>query len=195
VVLLCSGILTPVATYAINQVRAARFDEGTTAAGFFTLFLGVPWVLLMGALVKEYRRWRLGYPVVEVSAQPLYCGDTCEVVVTVNGPAALPRLRIAVLCEEAVTYTDGSESEKATHRVYEQELASRENFVIEAGDPLRVRGVVPISAGAMHSFKAAHNEVRWLIRVEGDARQPFRLAFSHDYRLEVRPPQEAVGTT
>jgi hypothetical protein len=195
VVLLCSGILTPVATYAINQVRAGHFDEGTTAAGFFTLFLGLPWVLLMGALVKEYRRWRLGYPVVEVSALPLYCGDACEVVVTVNGPVTLPRLWIAVVCEESVSYTEGSESEKATRRVHEQELALRENFTIEAGDPFRVRGLVHIPAGAMHSFKAVHNEVRWLVRVEGDAQRFFRLPFTHDYRLEVRPRPDSGEAT
>jgi hypothetical protein len=192
-VLLCSGVPTTLGGFALQVFRAGHEDYGALL-GFFTLFFGAIWLCLTGAFVKEFRLWRLGYPVVEVSAVPLYCGDTGEVVVTLSGPATLPRLRIAVLCEEEVSFSEGDDTRKETRRVYDRELASHESFAIERGESFRVRGTFDIPPGAMHSFSAGHHEVRWLVRVEGDAQGLFRLPFKHDYRLAVLPRREPGGT-
>jgi hypothetical protein len=194
VLVLCSGVLTPLANFAVRALRDANWEWGPVTA-IFSAILGFMWVAIAVAVVKAYRQWRVGCPVVEVSAQPLYCGDDCEVVVTVPGPAALPRLRIAVLCEEGVSFADGDGTTKETRRVYEQELACREGLAVEGGEPFRVRGVFHVPAGAMHSFKAGHSEVRWLVRIEGEARRPSRVPFSTDYLLEVRPRRAAGETT
>jgi hypothetical protein len=193
-VLLCSGVPTTLGGFALQVFRAGHEDYGALL-GFFTLFFGAIWLCLTGAFLKAYRLWRLGYPVVEVSAVPLYCGDTGEVIVTLTGPATLPQLRIAVLCEEEVTFAEGDDTRKETRRVYDRELVSRENFAIERGDPFRVRGTFDIPPGAMHSFSAGHHEVRWVVRVEGDAQGLFRLPFKHDYRLAVRPRREPERAT
>lgn len=187
-VLLCSGVVTPLAAYVINSLRAGQFDSAMPAVCFL-LVPGFLWVILTGLLVREFRLWRLGHPVVEVSALPLYCGETCDVLVTVPGPARLRRLRVAVVCEEEVSYTEGTTTRKETRRVYDQELARQEDLAIERGEPLRVRGSVPVPPGAMHSFQAEHNQVRWVVRVEGEAQRLFALKFTHDYALPVRPPR------
>jgi hypothetical protein len=191
-VLVCSGILTSLATYAVGALRDRQF-QGAGVAGFFLLFVGVFWVLVVGQFVKEWRLWRLGYPVVEVSALPLYCGETCDLLVTVPGPARLTRLRVAVVCEEEASYTEGTTTRKETRRVHDQELARHEGLVIERGERFSVRGSFHIPHGAMHSFAAGHNQVRWVVRVEGEAQQLFPLKFTHDYPLGVRPPRGPGG--
>jgi hypothetical protein len=162
-------------------------------AGFFVLFVGVLWTIVTGLFVKEWRLWRLGHPVVEVAAVPLYCGEECGLVVTLPGPARLRRLRIAVLCEEAVSYTEGTTTRKETRRVHEEELARQEGLAIERWAPFRLRGSVRVPPGAMHAFKAEHNEVRWLVRVEGEAERLIPLKFTHDYPLPVRPARGYGG--
>jgi hypothetical protein len=102
-------------------------------------------------------------------------------------------LRIAVVCEEQASYTQGTTTCKDTRRVYDQELALREDFAIDGGEPLRVSATFRPPPGAMHSFKAEHNEVRWVVRVEGEARRLFALKFTHDYPLPVRPPRGYGG--
>jgi hypothetical protein len=190
--LLCSGVITPLIVTVVNGLRARDF-EYVPIAGFFSLFVGIIWLLLAGVTVKEWREWSLGHPVVELSDLPLYCGETYGLLVTVPGPARFRRLRIAVVCEEEASYTEGTTRRKETRRVYDQELARQEGLVIERGEPLRVRGSLPVPPGAMHSFKAEHNEVRWVVRVEGEAQRLFALKFTHDYPLPVRPPRGYGG--
>jgi hypothetical protein len=191
-VLLCSGITPPLVVYAVSAIRAGSQPAGGIAA-FFSLPAAGFWVVSVLAFVKEWRQWRLGYPVVEVSALPLYCGETYDLLVTVPGPASFRRLRVAVVCEEVARYTLGGEACQQVRRVYDRELARQEHLDVEAGGPLRVRGSLRVPPGAMHSFQAEHNEVRWVVRVEGEAQRLFALKFTHDYPLPVRPPRGYGG--
>jgi hypothetical protein len=188
-VLLCSGVLTPVAAYFVNSLRARQFDWAV-ACGIVTFILGFLWVMLAAALVQGWRLWRLGDPVVEVSASPLYCGETYDLQVSVPGPARFRWLRVAVVCEERVSYTEGTTTRNEKRRVHDQELARHEDLTVEAAEPLRVRGSFRVPPAAMHSFRAEHNEVWWAVLVEGEARRWTALAFAHDYLLPVRPARD-----
>jgi hypothetical protein len=192
VVLVCSGTITSLAAYAIGQVGKHQWDAAGIA-GFFVLFLGVLWVVVTGIFIKDWRLWRLGHPVVEVSAVPLYCGEEAGLHVTLPGPARLRRLRIVVLCEEVASYTEGTTTRKETRRVQEAELARQEEVSIERWAPFRLRTSFRVPLGTMHSFKAEHNEVRWLVRVEGEAERLIPLKFTYDYPLPVLPPRGAGG--
>jgi hypothetical protein len=192
--LLCSGVVVPLVGYSVRTILASG-GRDVPATTFFGAFGALAWVLLSAWVVKEWRVWRLGMPLVEVSAPPLHCGEPFQVHVTFSGPARMRRLRVAVVCEEAVSYTEGTTTRKETRLVHDEELLLREDFVIERDDPLRVRGSCLVPAGAMHAFKAEHNEVRWLVRVEGVAQRLFRLKFKHDYPLPVRPPRGYGGRT
>jgi hypothetical protein len=187
VLLICSGVLSPLLVHVVGAIRAWQMGEYTGMAAFFILFFGLMWVMVAVWLVKEWRLWRLGAPAVEASALPLYCGEACELLVTVPGPARFRRLRVAVVCEEEASYTEGTTTRKETKRVYEQQLASEEDLDVGRREPFRVRGSFHPPPAAMHSFKGTHNEVRWLVRVEGEAERLFPLKFAHDFRLEVRP--------
>jgi hypothetical protein len=193
VLLLCSGVLTPLVVHVVGAIRAWRMQEYTGMAGFFVLFFGLIWVMLAVWLVKEWRLWRLGAPAVEVSELPLYCGEACELLVTVPGPARFRRLRVAVVCEEEASYTEGTTTRKETRRVCEQVLARQEDLDVRRDEPYRVRGSFQPPAAAMHSLKGDHNAVRWLVRVEGEAQRLFALKFARDYPLEVRPPRGYGG--
>jgi hypothetical protein len=185
--LLCSGITGTMATYAIRQLGNQRWDLAGVA-GFFLLFLGVGLYWATTELVKDWRLWRLGPPVVELSGLPLQCGEEFGLLVTLPGPARLRRLRVFVLCEECVSYTEGTTTRKETRRVHDQELTRQNDLVIERWAPFRLRASARIPQRAMHSFKAEHNEVRWLLRIECEAERLFRFPFTHDHPLPVRPP-------
>jgi hypothetical protein len=193
VVLLCSGIATPLLAYAANGFWGGGDKENAFLAAFVALFPVIIGALLTGLLVKEWRLWRLGHPVVELSEWPVYCGQTFDVLVTVPGPARYRWLRVAVVCEEHVSYAEGTALRRETRRVHDEPLARHDDLEIERWAPLRVRGRVAVPPGAMHSFKAAHNEVRWLVRVEGEARRTLPLKFTHDYALGVRPAPARGG--
>jgi hypothetical protein len=192
IMLLCSGVLTPLLVAVVNGLRAWDL-EYVPVTGFFSLFVGIIWVLLAGVTVKEWREWRLGHPVVELSGLPLYCGEPRELLVALPMPARFRRLRVAVVCEERVSWTEGSDSEKQTRRVHDEPLMLREDYEIAAGEPCRLRVNFSSPAGAMHSFKMEHNEVAWLVRVEGEAERLVALKFTHDFPLPVRPPLPPAG--
>ena len=71
------------------------------------------------------------------------------------------------MCEEAATYRQGTNTRTETRQVFRQELFRREDFEIEAGCPSRRSSTSTVPAGAMHSFKADHNEINWTLVVEG----------------------------
>src|SRR5262249_8641383 len=126
-VLLCSGVITPLIVYTVSAIRVREFDA-VPMTGFFSLFIGIIWMLLVGVLVKEWRIWRMGVPTVEVSALPIHCGEACTLLVTIPGPARMRRLRVAVVCEESVSYTEGTTTRKEARRVFDQELTREEDL-------------------------------------------------------------------
>jgi hypothetical protein len=184
--LLCTGIVSTIGGYGIRLLSARHWD-GAGIAGFFVLVIGVFWAMVTRALVKDWRLWRLGHPIVEVSAGTLYCGEDYEVLVTLPGPARLRWLRLALVCEEKVSYSDGSSRQDESRVVHDEQLARQDGVLIEWWAPLRLRTSFRVPRSAMHAFKAEHNEVRWLVRIEGEAERMLPLPFTHDFPLPVRP--------
>jgi hypothetical protein len=185
--LVSTGIVSTIGGYGIKLLSARHWD-GAGIAGFFVLVIGVFWVIVTRVLIKDWRLWRLGHPIVETSAGTLYCGEEYEVLVTLPGPARLRWLRLALVCEEKVSYSDGSSRQEESRVVYDEQLAQQDGAAIERWAPLRVRRSFRVPRGAMHAFKAEHNEIRWLVRIEGEAeRLLLLLPFMHDFPLPVRP--------
>jgi hypothetical protein len=130
--------------------------------------------MLAGAVVRNLRLWRLGQPVVEVSRHPLRPGEDCELLVSLPGEMRLRSLEVTILCEEEARYRQGTDTRTEARCVHR-----------EAPGEARHRFRVP--PGAMHSFEAANNKVRWLVRLEGRAAGPLGVKFKHDFPLAVHP--------
>jgi hypothetical protein len=184
----CSGVLTPVLCWAFTAYSRGGAEF---LPGFLVLFLGLAWALLFGGFLHHLRLSRLPPPTVEVSAQPLYPGDSYELLFRQPGPLRLAALRVLVVCEESATCDDGGDARTETRLVHARTLYDREPAVAGRGTPLEVRATLRVPAGAMHSFRSEHNQVSWVVRVEGRGRGLFR--FTNDFPFLVHPPRRPGG--
>ena len=68
----------------------------------------------------------IGPTLVEISANPLVPGGEYDVYMSQAGRLSIKRLDLKLVCEETTTYRQGTNTRKATRRVYEQVLATCE---------------------------------------------------------------------
>ena len=69
--------------------------------------------------------------------------------------------------------------------VVEESVYRRGEFDLRHGVPFEARFPIAVPAGTMHSFKSAHNEIRWKILVKGDVAG--RPGFARSFPVIVRP--------
>jgi hypothetical protein len=112
----------------------------------------------------------IGPTTVEISAHPLVPGERCEVLLAQSWRRKLRMNSVEVLCicEEEASGGRGKNRRTAIRRVFEEAIIARETFDVQPGRPLEVRGELWLPTGAMHSFLALHNRVRWTLVVRGD---------------------------
>jgi hypothetical protein len=110
----------------------------------------------------------------------------------VAGPLNRGSLAVALVCDEEAVPTEGEDAHKETRCVHHEELLHRRDPGTD-GPPCTARRRLRIPAGAMHSFEAGDNKVRWKVRVEGQTRRPLRLRFRYEFPLAVYPPREEGG--
>jgi hypothetical protein len=100
------------------------------------------------------------------------------------------RLWVVCVCEEEATCRAGEGARTEIRRVYEEEILARDGFELQPGLPLEARAELRLPGGAMHSFLAAHNQVRWKLMVRGDvAGWP---DFEREFPFVVRPSKGAA---
>ncbi|MEN6405552.1 MAG: hypothetical protein ABFC77_03680 [Thermoguttaceae bacterium] len=149
-----------------------------------TFFL-IPFVLIgIGLIVFFFRKLLvaagIGPTLMEISDHPLRPGQSYRLFLSQSGRLAINALRVWLVCEESATYRQGTNTRTETQEAFRQPVFVRERFQIDSGQPFVAEFDLNVPAGAMHSFKAEHNEINWSVVVEGDmARWPnFRRSFS-----------------
>lgn len=162
-----NGCLTPFAVSAVGGHLRGQPDW------FLTLFI-IPFVLVgVGLIVLFIRQLLLttgiGPTLVEISDHPLHAGGQCRLLVSQSGRLRMNSLTVLLVCEEAATYRQGTNTRTETREVFRQEVFRREGFEVHRGLPFETECELTVPAGAMHSFKAGHNEVNWKVVVQGDA--------------------------
>jgi hypothetical protein len=154
-----------------------------------TLFM-IPFVLVgIGAIVMFFRllliNTGIGPTLMEISDHPLQPGGQYRLFISQSGRFQVKALRVALACEESATYRQGTNTRTETQEVYCKQLFRREGFEVENGLPFETEIDLEIPEGVMHSFKAAHNEINWVLTVEGNVlRWP---DFKRRFSLIVRP--------
>ena len=157
------------------------------------LFL-IPFALVGIFLIGLFFRQLLittgvGQTFVEISGHPLFPGERYDLLVSQAGRLRMKSLVVLLVCEEAATYRQGTNTRTETRRVFQGEIFRRENFDIHRGLPLEERCEVEIPAGTMHSFKSENNEVNWKIVVAGNVdRWP---DYERSFPVIVYPGQKA----
>jgi len=182
--LLWNAVVAPLAVMVVNGFVSGRPDW------FMTIFLA-PFLLIgIGLLVVFLRQFLVtagvGPTLVEISELPLHPGRSYELFLSQTGRLRMNSLEVFLVCDEEATYRHGTNVRTETHRVYRQPLLRREGFEVRRGVPFEARFAVEVPAGAMHSFRSDHNEVRWKIVVHGDvAGWP---GYDRSFPLLVYPP-------
>ncbi|MEN6558422.1 MAG: hypothetical protein ABFC54_09615 [Thermoguttaceae bacterium] len=170
-----------VATYVWVAVKSFLRGEPQWV---LTLCL-IPFVLTGVGLIVYFLRKLLmtagvGPTLMEISDHPLRPGRSYRLFLSQSGRLTIRSLRIWLVCEESATYRQGTNARTETQAVLRLPVFSRERFEITSGQPFEAEFDLNVPEGAMHSFKAEHNEVNWSVVVESKmARWPdFRRSFS-----------------
>ena len=71
------------------------------------------------------------------------------------------------MCEEEATYQQGTDIRIEIREAYRQLIFRREQMQVLPGMPLEIAEQVEVPLGAMHTFRSAHNAVRWKLEVSG----------------------------
>jgi hypothetical protein len=163
---LWNGIVTVFIVFAVRSYREGHPDW------LLTLFIAPFSAVGIGLIVLFVRQILvtagIGPTLIEISDHPLVPGRTYQLYFSQSGRLAFQSLDVALVCEEHATYRQGTNTRTEARRVYQQELFRRENFDVEGGLPFETQCDFCLPAGAMHSFKAAHNEISWKVVVKGD---------------------------
>lgn len=164
--LLWNAVLAPFVVVALRCFLRGEPDW------FMTIFL-VPFLAIGIGLFVMFLRQVLvttgvGPTLVEVSELPLYPGRHYEMFLSQTGRLKMNSLEVLLVCEEEATFRHGTNTRTESQCVYQQPLFRQEGFEVRRGLPFEARCPLEVPAGAMHSFKSDHNQVRWKILVKGD---------------------------
>jgi hypothetical protein len=176
---------------SVFVVLAIRSHVKGAPEWFLTLFI-IPFVLIGLILVFVLVRQLLittgiGPTRMEISHYPLHPGESCDLYLSQAGRLSMNSLRVVLVCNESATFRQGTDTRTERRCVYEQTIFVREGFEIDPATPFEHEWKLQIPQGSMHSFKSAHNEIRWQLSVQGNvAGWP---DFARDYPLIVYPPR------
>jgi hypothetical protein len=130
---------------------------------------------------------------IEVSAHPLYPGGAYEMYLFQTGPRNIASLEVLLVCDERASYRQGTDTRTETRRACEQPVYYRRKIEIEPGTAFEDRCVLAVPKGAMHSFLAGHNEVKWQLLVR--AVIPHWPKYERQFPVVVYPPVPERRTT
>jgi hypothetical protein len=136
---------------------------------FLTCFL-VPYLAVSGwsiyyLLQQIWIHTGMGPTAVEISDHPLFPGREYQVHLSQSGHIDIQTIELWLLCEEEVTYRQGTDIRHELRIVFEQQLLAKGPVEIEPAAPFRAGCTLPIPLTAMHSFQSEHNAIRWKLAV------------------------------
>jgi hypothetical protein len=136
------------------------------------VFLMAPFVLAGGwtliVLIRQvFVTIAVGTTRVEISHHPLIPGGTYQGLVSQTGRSHVRWFQVQLVCEEEAIHQQGTDTRRASNRIYNRVLLSERKFDIRPPHAFEATFDIPVPEAAMHSFVAAHNTVRWLLVVRG----------------------------
>jgi hypothetical protein len=104
---------------------------------------------------------------VEISDLPLYPAQRYDVSLVQSGRFPLNAVRLLLVCEENATYREGTNVRFETQRVLEQLVLEEESIINSGDDDYVQQAEMILPENAMHSFRAASNNIQWKLIVQG----------------------------
>jgi hypothetical protein len=152
-----------VAIVALN--REAQPNVLITALMIPFAMAGVWTIFALGHQVL--RTIAIGTTLVEVSQHPFYPGGTFHGFVSQSGKVSVRWFQVLLVCEEQAVYQQGTDTRRATNRVFQSTLFAQRKFEIERQQAFEATFDFTLPGSAMHSFVSPHNAVIWTLVVRG----------------------------
>jgi hypothetical protein len=163
---LWNGIVTAFVVFAVRSYMDGHPDWLLTV---FVVSFGAVGIGLIVLFVRQILiAAGIGPTLIEISHHPLVPGGAYHLYLFQSGRLAFQSLDVALVCKEHATYRQGTNTRTEARPVYRQQLFRRENFEVQGGLPFEAQCDFRLPAGAMHSFRAGHNEISWTVVVKGD---------------------------
>jgi hypothetical protein len=163
--LLWNGVAGVLVVLAVRGWLAGRPDFLLLA--FLAPFLAVSIASATYLLRQIWIDAGRGQTALEICSHPLFPGQQYQVQLVQHGQLHLKSLELWLVCEEEVTYHQGTDVRRETRVVHQERSFSQANFQVEPGMPFETCCLIAIPSVAMHSFQSEHNAVHWKLVVRG----------------------------
>ena len=122
---------------------------------------------------------------VELSNYPLKPGASCKLFLSQTGRVRLQSLEVELICEEQVTYNQGTDIRTETAVVFADRMMRQRGVSLTIGKPFETELEFKLPPAAMHSFKSNNNRIQWKIVVTAKAKNWPNL--TRTFRILVFP--------
>jgi hypothetical protein len=109
----------------------------------------------------------IGTTRLEVSQHPFHPGGTFRGLVSQTGRLHVRWFQVQLVCEEQAVYQQGTDTRRATSRVYQATVFNQRKFDIRPQQAFDAEFDLAVPDSAMHSFVSPHNAVNWTLVVRG----------------------------
>ncbi len=111
----------------------------------------------------------IGPTTVEISDHPLVPNCVYRVFLSQAGRLSVRSLELTLVCDEETTFRQGTDIRTQRCRVFSQRVFIEENFRIEPSAAFERECELAMPANVMHSFRAKHNAIHWMLVARGEA--------------------------
>jgi hypothetical protein len=164
---------TLVVVFVVQVVKLHReLIVGEDQPKWLLTFLIAPFVMASAwtliALVRQVMQSiAIGPTHIEVSRHPFYPGGSFNGYLSQTGRLSVRWLQVQLVCEEQAIYQQGTDTRRASCRVFRNVLFSQRKFEIRPQQAFETSFGLTLPPSAMHSFVSPHNAVTWTLVVRG----------------------------
>lgn len=187
--LIWNSITAVLVMVAIENHVAGRPDW------FLTIFV-LPFVLI-GIWATYYFAQQMllhtgiGPTNVEISDHPLVPGHTYRLFLSQSGRLHMQSLDLLLVCTEETTFRQGTDIRTERCCVFREVVLSEEDFDIEPREAFERECELQIPTHVMHSFRAGHNAIQWMLVLRGQAKS--WPEFTRSFPVVLYPSERGQG--
>jgi hypothetical protein len=162
--------LVAIFVYRVIQTHQAGDPNWLLTWLMVPFVLAGAWTLV--ALVRQVMlEIVIGTTRVEVSHHPFYPGGAFHGFVSQTGRLHVRWFQVQLVCEEQAIYQQGTDTRRATYRVFRATAFTQRKFDIVPHQAFQAEFDFSVPDSAMHSFVSTHNAVIWTLAVRGRVRR------------------------
>lgn len=133
----------------------------------------------------------IGPTSLEISDHPLVPGCAYRLFLSQAGRLQMQSLELLLVCEEETTFRQGTDIRTERCRVFSDTIFDKRDFKIEPSDAFQHECVLRVPKHVMHSFRAKHNAVHWMLIARGQAKS--WPAFERAFPVIIFPSPPELG--